>query len=146
MVYQVLKWSRNLDGWVPLPGPIAQAHAARLQLSQTRRYCADAVLVKANTLSELACQVRQVQQSLSRPAGAARPVTVGAPLAHADPKTALFDDRRWELECGPGGDHDEPYRFELPVEAAVRYRWLRLLAHVNRRVGMEECVGGMTAE
>lgn len=143
MMYQVLKWSRELDGWVPLSGPTTQAHMARLQLSRARRYCTGAVLVQAETAQELACQVRHVQRSRCRPAGAAPPIlqSPGAqPVVSRDatspaaPDAApLHDDRRWALERGPGGDHDEPYRFALPVEAVVMYQWFRLLARVRRQ-------------
>ncbi|HEY7091613.1 MAG TPA: hypothetical protein VH393_00445 [Ktedonobacterales bacterium] len=39
--------------------------------------------------------------------------------------------QRWELERGPGGDHDEPYQFEAPVSVATRRVWSRLLARVQ---------------
>lgn len=149
MMYQVLKWSRQLDGWVPLSGPTTNAHTARLQLSQARRYCAGAVLVQAETAQELAGQVRHVQQSRCRPASAAlpqlqtpgvQPVANSAALPPATQVAALHDDdaRRWALERGPGGDHDEPYRFALPMEAIVMYHWLRLLA---ARVHRQEVFG-----
>lgn len=157
MMYQVLKWSRHLDGWVPLPRPTTNAHTARLHLSQARRYCAGAVLVQAETAQELACQVRHVQQSRCRPASAAlpqlqpqpQPLTLGAQNTVSRDATrapysaavavALHDDaRRWALERGPGGDHDEPYRFALPMEAVVMYHWLHLL---SARVQRQEVFG-----
>ena len=137
------------SGWMgaaPQAGNRCARGAARLQLCQARRYCAGAVLVQAETAQELACQVRHVQQSRCRPASAALPPlqTPGAqPVANSaapPPATQVAalhdddDDRRWALERGPGGDHDEPYRFALPMEAVVMYHWLRLLtARVHRQ-------------
>jgi hypothetical protein len=39
---------------------------------------------------------------------------------------------RFELERGPGGDHDVPYRFALPVCLPQVLAWMRLLAKVHR--------------
>lgn len=40
--------------------------------------------------------------------------------------------RRLELELGPGGDHDLPYRFALPLSMPQVLAWMRLLARVQR--------------
>jgi hypothetical protein len=40
--------------------------------------------------------------------------------------------RRLELERGPGGDHDVPYRFALPACMPQVLVWMRLLAKVHR--------------
>jgi hypothetical protein len=39
--------------------------------------------------------------------------------------------RRLELEMGPGGDHDSPYTFTLPVNMAQVRAWSKLLARVR---------------
>jgi hypothetical protein len=46
-------------------------------------------------------------------------------------KSAL-ERRRLELELGPGGDHDVPYRFVLPPSMPQVLAWMRLLARIQR--------------
>jgi len=45
---------------------------------------------------------------------------------------SLLDTKRLKLELGPGGDHDEPYNFALPVSMPQVLAWMRLLARVQR--------------
>ena len=39
----------------------------------------------------------------------------------------LLDQRRLQIESGPGGDHDTPYRFSLPMSTPQLLAWTRLL-------------------
>jgi hypothetical protein len=43
-----------------------------------------------------------------------------------------LERRRLELELGPGGDHDVPYTFALPLLMPHVLAWMRLLAKVQR--------------
>jgi hypothetical protein len=43
-----------------------------------------------------------------------------------------LERRRYELEQGPGGDHDVPYSFALPASMPQVLSWMRLLARVQR--------------
>jgi hypothetical protein len=45
---------------------------------------------------------------------------------------SALERRRLELELGPGGDHDVPYRFVLPVSMPQILAWMRLLARIRR--------------
>ncbi len=45
---------------------------------------------------------------------------------------SLLDKKRLEFELGPGGDHDIPYSFVLPVSMPQVLAWMRLLARVQR--------------
>lgn len=45
---------------------------------------------------------------------------------------SALERRRLELERGPGGDHDVPYRFALPACLPQVFAWMRLLAKVHR--------------
>jgi len=45
---------------------------------------------------------------------------------------SLLEIRRLELEMQTGGDHDTPYRFELPDNMPQVLAWIRLLAKVHR--------------
>jgi hypothetical protein len=44
----------------------------------------------------------------------------------------MLERRRLELELGPGGDHDVPYTFALPLWMPPVLAWMRLLAQVRR--------------
>jgi hypothetical protein len=39
----------------------------------------------------------------------------------------LFDQRRLQIELGPGGDHDTPYCFSLPISTPQLLAWTRML-------------------
>jgi len=43
-----------------------------------------------------------------------------------------LERRRLELELGPGGDHDVPYTFALPLSMPHVLAWMRVLAKVQR--------------
>jgi hypothetical protein len=45
---------------------------------------------------------------------------------------SALESRRLELELGPGGDHDVPYRFVLPPSMPQVLAWMRLLARIQR--------------
>jgi hypothetical protein len=38
-----------------------------------------------------------------------------------------MEARRWALESGPGGDHDQPYTFAMPQSLETVAAWLHLL-------------------
>lgn len=42
-----------------------------------------------------------------------------------------LERRRLELELGPGGDHDVPYRFVLPLSMPQVLAWMKLLTKVQ---------------
>lgn len=42
------------------------------------------------------------------------------------------DLKRFEMEYGPGGDHNAPYFFQLPFEGKVQRKWTKLFARVLR--------------
>ncbi len=44
----------------------------------------------------------------------------------------MLEWRRLERELGPGGDHDVPYTFALPLSMPHVLAWMRLLAQVQR--------------
>ena len=43
----------------------------------------------------------------------------------------LLEQKRLQIEQGPGGDHDTPYRFALPISTPQLLAWTRLLARVQ---------------
>lgn len=44
---------------------------------------------------------------------------------------SVLDQKRVEIELGPGGDHDIPYRFAWPAYMPQVLAWMRLLAKVQ---------------
>lgn len=44
---------------------------------------------------------------------------------------SVLERRREELESGPGGDHDLPYSFSLPLSLPQVLAWMTLLARVR---------------
>jgi|SRR5579884_3977398 len=53
--------------------------------------------------------------------------TTGAPSSS---DMSWLQQKRLEIESGPGGDHDTPYRFALPLSMKERLAWI----HLQRRV------------
>ncbi len=46
--------------------------------------------------------------------------------------TSALERRREELESGPGGDHDLPYSFSLPLSLPQVLTWITLLVRVQQ--------------
>jgi hypothetical protein len=44
---------------------------------------------------------------------------------------SLQEKKRLEIELGPGGDHDIPYLFTLPITQKVQLAWIRLQKQVQ---------------
>ncbi|HEX6557051.1 MAG TPA: hypothetical protein VF026_30085 [Ktedonobacteraceae bacterium] len=44
---------------------------------------------------------------------------------------SVQEKRRLEIELGPGGDHDTPYLFTLPISLKERLAWIRLQTRVQ---------------
>jgi len=56
---------------------------------------------------------------------------VPEPIRQEQSVTAL-ERRRFELEMGAGGDHDQPYIFTLPVSIPQFRAWTRLMGQVQQ--------------
>jgi hypothetical protein len=41
------------------------------------------------------------------------------------------EQKRLEIELGPGSDHDTPYLFTLPISQQERLAWIRLQKQVQ---------------
>ena len=54
--------------------------------------------------------------------------TTGAPSSLG---MSVPEKRRLEIELGPGGDHDTPYLFTLPISLKERLAWIRLQTRVQ---------------
>ena len=132
MQYQVMIKSSGIAGWRYVTPPTSDLQKARMQFQTVKRYNAGALLLAASSLFELA----QLTHRLSNSGGDAGTQTCAAlcPPTAATTRRNWQDhcpDPRWELERGPGGDHDKPYCFEPPVSEATRLAWARLLARAT---------------
>jgi len=76
------------------------------------------------TWARVVWEKHQVAQAAQRehlaPAGA--PSSLGM---------SFQEKKRLEIELGPGGDHDTPYLFTLPISQQERLAWIRLLKQVQ---------------
>src|SRR5262249_20356309 len=54
--------------------------------------------------------------------------TTGAPSNWG---VSVLEQKRLEIESGPGGDHDTSYRFELPISTPQWLAWTRLQRRVQ---------------
>src|SRR5215467_9161454 len=121
------------------------------QLRQENKGLGSHSVTAAQFLQELMIRSPEVSPGTpERDGGADRrwhPSAMGAIVAHSHPSVKEYgteenglvvpgasavERRRLELERGPGGDHDVPYRFALPICLPQVLAWIRLLAKVHR--------------
>jgi hypothetical protein len=138
MLYQVLMRKSGAEQWRCAMPPTSDMNSARLSLQTVKRYNAGAMLIAAESLPELVSLTRRlrdtrVAQEYAPPNATLLLEGVAPPRAAPLRAASLGVDRRWELESGLGGDHDEPYSFEAPTSEATRLAWARLLARVHRQ-------------
>jgi hypothetical protein len=132
MHYQVMIKRSGIAGWRYVTLPTSDLHRAHVQFQTAKRYNAGALLLAARSLLELA----QLTQRLSSGGGDIGTHTRAAqyPIPAVTTQRnwrGANTDPRWELERGPGGDRDEPYRFEPPASETTRLAWAHLLARAN---------------
>jgi len=58
-------------------------------------------------------------------------ITATALALSSDYNTNMLEKNRLVREVGPGGDHDTPYLFSLPISTPQLLAWVRLLAWVQ---------------
>jgi len=132
MQYQVMIKSSGIAGWRYVTPPTSDLRKARIQFHTVKRYNAGALLLAASSLFELAQLIHRLSNS-GEHGGTQTRAALSSPTAASTRRSwhENYTDPRWELECGPGGDHDEPYCFEPPVSEATRLAWARLLARAT---------------
>lgn len=151
MLYQVMIRARAQRGyagyvvWKPFAEPTRDPSAALQLVRQASQRRAEALVVQAEDADDLAELVRQM--CADAPPNSTAPVEIAestprVPLARSTPHAeyatlagelpAAWDDQRWKLERGAGGDHDTPYRFTLPASNRELRSWLRLMVRYHR--------------
>jgi len=135
MFYQVLTRRHAGSAWHMCGPPTSDHCGAQRRFHEAKRFCAASILVQTATPRELALLIGLVQrgeatpdQHQNSPCSASTAYACSAPQA----QPASLDEQRRHLEQGSGGDHDEPYRFELPEGLDIWYQWIRLLAQARR--------------
>lgn len=136
-MYRVLTRQDGHREWRAATPPTSNWKAAQVALDRVRRFFADGLLVEANTADELARRVEYYCHLDTHIARAADTSATTFPKS-SDASAEVLDARRWELERGPGGDHDAPYVFTLPTSLATLRVWGRLLAQTQAELHLIE--------
>jgi hypothetical protein len=135
--------------WRCATPPTSDLRRAQLHLRIARRYTAGAMLVAVENLSEHAQVTQRLRDARADLVCVQASATPPSTETTAIPSSwqSRYVDRRWELERGPAGDHDEPYQFEAPASEATRRVWSRLLARVQHERQFERsgAVGNLLA-
>jgi hypothetical protein len=76
-----------------------------------------------------AAEIAQEGATVNTPSFLCESVTTTEAPASSD--MSLLEQKRLEIECGPGGDHDTPYRFAFPISMKERLAWTRLKRRVQ---------------
>jgi hypothetical protein len=75
-----------------------------------------------------AAQLAQQRASVNTSSSLSESITTTGAASSSD--MSFLQQNRLEIESGPGGDHDTPYRFALPISMKERLAWV----HLQRRV------------
>ncbi|WIG58767.1 MAG: hypothetical protein OJF49_001513 [Ktedonobacterales bacterium] len=142
MWYRVVIRKQTEDAWETYGLPTPHQEILTGLLRQARTSAAVLAVIQAENPTELRDRVRLFLSGS---------LTAAAPVWHLPPSSAaalppthkaaasaaphILDARRWEIERGAGGDHDQPYRFELPQNPRILAKWIRLfLDHSSKAV------------
>ena len=79
-------------------------------------------------ITRRAAQLAQQGASVNPSSSLSESITT--PEAPASSGMSVLEHKRLEIEGGPGGDHDTPYRFALPISMKEGLAW----AHLQSRV------------
>lgn len=130
MVYQVLVRARADGEWEPFQGMTRDPiHTMRL-LQQASRKFSEVSVLQAESATLLREQLRRLRAG-AEPGEKASPV----PSLSGTPRISVLaedlNDRRWSMEQGRGGDHDVPYRFDVPGSSWMLTRWAQLVGRMR---------------
>jgi hypothetical protein len=127
VIYQVLTRGYAGSAWAAYASPTCDPYDVVLLIQAANQHYAEVTVLQAESVVELV-------EVLSRMRGGALPEDAVSPIPGltTTPRVRVeepaMDRRRWELERGLGGDHDQPYTFILPRGMEVRAAWTRLMA------------------
>lgn len=127
MIYQVMTRETANTVWHPYATATADPVVVIRLIQLANQIAAEVTVVQADSEEAML----QVLRDLARGAATgqfASPVpslTATPRVRVADPP---LDQRRLEIETGPGSDHDQPYAFVLPPNQEVLTSWIHLFA------------------
>ena len=144
----VLYWLRNYS---PLPQDSIRVFTApakeelQAMLNQENAHLASGAVTAAQFLKERHFSIPEQMQSLAGAGGTGQASQPAAPFPIYSSLTRLWptldaaessgssalEQKRLELESGPGGDHDTPYHFTFPRFLPELLAWTRLHARVR---------------
>lgn len=126
MIYQVMTREAGSTAWHPYADATTDPFAVMRLIQLANQIAAEVTVVQADTEDALLAVLRDLSGGASVRTSSPVPSLTATPRVRvSDPP---LDQRRWEVETGPGGDHDEPYAFVLPPDQEVLTSWLRLFA------------------
>lgn len=136
MLFQVLTREATNTSWHPYATATADPVAVIRLIQLANQIATEVTVVQADSEEALV----QVLRDLARGAATGHSSSP-VPSLTATPRMRMadlpLDQRRWEIEIGPGSDHDQPYAFVLPPGQEVLTSWLRLFARQWRARDLE---------
>ena len=133
MLYQVLTRASAQATWEPFQAMTRDPLQAIALLRQAARAFAEVSVIQAETAALLREQAQRLRAN--EPTGQER---CPLPSLTATPRISLapvsMESQRWALEQGPGGDHDQPYRFAGPISEQTLTRWAQLMNAARERL------------
>jgi hypothetical protein len=115
-----------------LPEPVQSASQQSLSApapTQDASIAARAKAVWDEYVTVRAAQLAQQGASVNPSSSLCASITTAEAPSSSD--MSWLEHKRLELESGPGGDHDTPYRFALPISMKERLAWIRLQRRVQ---------------
>jgi hypothetical protein len=114
-----------------LPEPEQSASQQSLSAQAAQQDASVAAWAKARWdefVTTRAAQIAQQRASVNTSSSSGESITTTGAPSSSD--MSFLQQKRLEIESGPGGDHDTPYRFALPISMNERLAWI----HLQRRV------------
>ncbi len=126
MMYQVLIRACAGAAWVAYASPTDDPYQVVLLIQAANQQYAEVTVLQAESVAALTELLRQVRSgAVSAQAVSPLPGLTATPRVRVEDPP--MERLRWELEQGPGGDHDEPYAFSMPESTEVLRAWMRLM-------------------
>ena len=127
MIYQVLTRGGVGAAWVAYSNPTGDPLQVVLLIQAANQQYAEVTVLQAESVAALTELLRQVRGGRVPAQGVSPlPGLTGTPRVRVEDPP--MERRRWEMEQGKGGDHDEPYAYRPPASTEVMAAWMRLLA------------------
>lgn len=139
MIYQVLVRSAAGATWEPYQDATTDPFAAMRLVQMAGRAHREVTVVQAATLNALDGLLRRIHRG-EEPARVEFAVPCVTSAHTVSVVSESFEERYWDIELGPAGDRDVPYRFEFPANMGVLAKWLALFArhHAPRPTGEDD--------